>query len=51
LTYQGISVYRIHTGQGISFDFSNWTGKGGTAYTLNVDAGVITSTQPGGGIY
>jgi len=51
LTYQGISVYRINAGQGISFDFSKWTGKGGTAYTLNVDAGVITSTQPGGSIY
>jgi cyanophycinase len=50
LTYQGISVYRI-SGPDTTFDFSSWTGTGGTSYTLNVDAGVVTSTQPGGSIY
>lgn len=52
LTYHNINVYRISvTDSNASYDFSKWTGKGGTSYQLNVDAGVITSTQPGGGIY
>ena len=50
LTYQNISVYRI-SGPHAKFDFSSWKGTGGTSYTLNVDVGVVTSTQPGGGIY
>ena len=50
LTYQGISVYRI-SGPTATFDFASWMGIGGTAYTLNVNTGVITSTQPGGSIY
>jgi cyanophycinase len=49
LTYQGLSVLRLSPGD--TFDFSTWTSSQGTAYTLNVNAGVITSTQPGGGIY
>ena len=28
-----------------------WTGTGGVAYTLNVNNGLITSTQAGGNIY
>ncbi len=52
LTYHNLDVYRISaTDTNASFNFAKWTGKGGTAYTLNVDAGVITSTQPGGSIY
>jgi cyanophycinase len=50
LTYQNISVYRISAPQA-TFDFTSWTGTGGTAYTLTVDGGVITSTQHGGEIY
>jgi cyanophycinase len=52
LTYNGISVYRIEDGPEMWFDFSDWTtGEGGTTYELDVDAGVITSTQPNGSIY
>jgi cyanophycinase len=50
LTYQGITVNRVSPGN--TFDFDTWkAGKGSTTYTLNVNAGVITSTQPGGSIY
>lgn len=52
LTYHDISVYRISAGDSnASFDFSKWTGRCGASYFLNVEAGVITSTQPGGEIY
>jgi cyanophycinase len=52
LTYHNISVYRISVNDSnASFDFSEWTGRGGTQYELNVDSGVITSTKPGGEIY
>jgi cyanophycinase len=50
LTYQNVSVYRI-SGSHARFDFGSWRGTGGTSYTLNVNAGVVTSTQPGGSIY
>ena len=49
LTFRGISVYRVAPGG--SFDLRNWTGRGGTAYQLNVEAGVIRSTQEGGRVY
>ena len=49
LTYRNLSVYRAQPGA--TFDIPAWTGNGGTAYTLNVDAGVVSSTQPGGSIY
>src|SRR5712671_4181456 len=46
LTYANISIYRINaTG---TFDLSAWSGKGGIAYTVSADAGVLSSTQPGG---
>jgi cyanophycinase len=50
LTYQGISVYRV-SGPNARFDFGSWTGTGGTSYTLDVNAGTVISSQPGGGIY
>jgi cyanophycinase len=50
LSYQNISVYRI-SGSKAKFDFGTWKGSGGTSYILNVNSGVITSTQPGGSIY
>jgi hypothetical protein len=34
-----------------TFDLTSWTGTGGTAYSISVAAGVLSSTQPGGGIY
>jgi cyanophycinase-like exopeptidase len=49
LTYRNMSVYRVQPGA--AFDLRAWRGRGGTAYTLNVEAGAITSTQPGGSIY
>jgi cyanophycinase len=49
LTYYNLSVYRVSGSA--TFNFSTWTGSGGTAYTLNAEAGVLTSTQAGGGIY
>jgi cyanophycinase len=49
LTYDNISVYRINSIG--SFDLGRWSGKGGVAYTVSADAGVLTSTQTGGSIY
>jgi len=49
LTFRGIAVYRLdRTGK---FDVRSWRGDGGTAYTLNVEAGEVRSTQTGGGVY
>jgi cyanophycinase len=49
LTYHIISVYRIDSSG--TFKISTWSGNGGTAYTLQVENGVLTSTQIGGAIY
>lgn len=49
LTYQNIGVYRIKAGN--TFSLSTWNGKGGTAYTVSANAGVLSSTQPNGSIY
>jgi hypothetical protein len=49
LTHQKIAVYRITAGG--TFNVMNWTGTGGIAYSVSANAGVLTSTQPGGGIY
>ena len=49
LTYQNISVYRITTGG--TFNVVSWSGTGGTTYSVSANAGVLSSTQPGGGIY
>ena len=49
LTYRGLDVFRAEPGS--TFDIGAWTGTGGTTYTLNVDAGVVSSTQTGGSIY
>jgi cyanophycinase len=49
LTYQNISVQRINsTG---TFNLSRWTGTNVTSYTVSANAGVLSSTQSGGGIY
>jgi hypothetical protein len=34
-----------------SFDLLTWRGAGGTAYTVSAEAGVLSSSQAGGGIY
>ena len=49
LTYQGIAVHRVAAGE--TFNVTTWTGSSGATYTLNVNNGVVTSTQPGGSIY
>ncbi|MEO8661816.1 MAG: cyanophycinase [Bryobacteraceae bacterium] len=49
LTYLNLSVYKIR--QGAAFNVRTWSGTGGTAYSLSVQEGVVSSTQPGGAIY
>jgi cyanophycinase-like exopeptidase len=49
LTYLNVGVYRVP--QGGTFNLSTWSGTGGVAYALNVNAGSLTSTQAGGSIY
>ena len=49
LSYFNVGVYKVP--QGGTFNLSTWTGTGGVAYTLNVNAGSLTSTQAGGSIY
>ncbi|MBI5935947.1 MAG: cyanophycinase [Chloroflexi bacterium] len=49
LTYRNISVYRASGSA--TFNLSTWSGSGGTAYFLSAEAGVLNSTQAGGGIY
>jgi cyanophycinase-like exopeptidase len=49
LTFMNISVYRVKAGG--HFDFTSWTGDGGTAYSLSVEGGKIESTQAGKGNY
>jgi cyanophycinase len=49
LTYTNIGVYRITTSG--SFNLATWTGTGGVAYTVSANAGVLSSTQPGGSAY
>jgi cyanophycinase len=43
LTFRGIEVYHVPTGG--KFNLVSWTGEQGSAYTLNVEAGVIQSTS------
>jgi cyanophycinase len=50
LTYQNIAVYRITPAVG-TFNVSTWIGTGGTAYSVSANAGVMSSTQPGGSLY
>jgi len=49
LTFQKISVYRVPAGG--HFDLTSWTGDGGTAYSLSVEKGKISSTQANHGVY
>jgi cyanophycinase len=49
LTYLDIAVQRINsTG---TFNFSKWQATGATNYTVSANAGVLSSTQPGGSPY
>ena len=49
LTYKNIAVDRIHAGDG--FDLVLWQRTGGTSYAVSANAGVLSSTQPGGSAY
>jgi cyanophycinase len=49
LTFLAVSDYKAPTGS--NFDLSSWKGAGGLAYTLNVNDGTVTSTQPGDALY
>jgi cyanophycinase-like exopeptidase len=49
LSFKDIAVYRIKGDA--TFDLGRWSGEGGTAYTLSVVEGRVTSTQPGGALY
>jgi cyanophycinase len=47
LTYTGLPVYKVSGAA--TFNLSTWTGSGGTAYTVSVNAGAISSSN--GSIY
>lgn len=49
LTYTNVQVDRAAPGS--TFDVETWSGTGLTSYVLNVNDGVVTSTQPDGSIY
>jgi cyanophycinase len=49
LTFENIEVYKAPPGA--SFDVVKWQGTGGSGYVLNVNNGVVTSTQAGGSLY
>ena len=46
LTYRSIAVYRVPSGG--TFNLKDWKGSGGTAYSLDVNDGVIASTDAEG---
>ena len=47
LTYTGLATYKVSGAA--TFNLAIWTGSGGTAYTLNVNAGAVSSSS--GSIY
>lgn len=49
LTFVDVQVRKVVAGEW--FDFADWTHAGSIAYQLNVNAGIVTSTQLGGAIY
>jgi cyanophycinase len=49
LTFVGVQVRKVVAGE--SFGFADWSNAGSIAYQLDVNAGVVTSTQPGGAVY
>ncbi|HLV89027.1 MAG TPA: cyanophycinase [Candidatus Sulfotelmatobacter sp.] len=49
LSFHDISVY--HAAANGTFDLNRWSGSGGVAYSLSVDAGTVTSTQAHGDVY
>ncbi|HEY0660096.1 MAG TPA: cyanophycinase [Lysobacter sp.] len=49
LTYRNIAVDRIRAGDG--FNLPTWQRSGGSGYAVSAEAGVLSSTQPGGSPY
>ena len=49
LTYRNVNVRRVGVGQ--TFDVARWHGSAGTEYSVTAEAGVLSSTQPGGSAY
>jgi cyanophycinase-like exopeptidase len=49
LTYRNVSVRRVGVGQ--KFDVGAWRGTAGVTYSVTAEAGVLSSTQPGGSAY
>ncbi len=49
LTYRNVAVRRV--GAGESFNVADWRGNAGTTYTVTAEAGVLSSSQPGGSVY
>jgi cyanophycinase len=49
LTYRGIDVQKVPAGGG--FHLGAWKASSGVRYVVDAQAGVLTSTQQGGGIY
>ncbi|MGA9773845.1 MAG: cyanophycinase [Blastocatellia bacterium] len=49
LTFRNLSIYRIRGTA--TFNLSNWTGAGGTSYTLSSEAGVLSSSAQRNAIY
>jgi cyanophycinase len=47
LTYTGLAVYKVSGGA--TFNLAQWTGSGGTAYTVSANAGALSSSN--GSIY
>jgi cyanophycinase len=47
LTYTGLAVYKVSGSA--TFNLANWTGSGGTAYTVSANAGALSSSN--GSIY
>jgi cyanophycinase-like exopeptidase len=49
LTYRNVAVRRVGAGDG--FNVADWRGSAGTKYTVTAEAGVLSSSQPGGSVY
>ena len=49
LTFLGVQVRKVVAGE--SFVFADWSNAGSISYQLDVNAGVVSSTQPDGAIY
>jgi cyanophycinase len=49
LSFHEYAVY--HAPSKGQFDLKNWSGSGGSSYSLSVDKGVVSSTQAGGAVY